>query len=75
MLDNIDVIIVGIYLAISLFIGFYHRHSKDFREFAVAKKNYPTAILVATIFATGVGSAAVLGASQQFYKRHGLPDD
>ena len=50
---NIDVWIVILYLLATLWIGFkYGKNVKNITDYAVADRNYPDIVIVATIFAT-----------------------
>ncbi len=60
--NNLDNTIVVIYLIITLIIGYTSgRKLKDLKEFAVYERNYPTIILVSTIFATMIGGSSTVG--------------
>jgi solute:Na+ symporter, SSS family len=53
---DIDITIVAIYLIITLIVGIWKgRNIKSMQEYAVANRNYPVPILVATIAATWYG--------------------
>lgn len=64
----IDFAIVGIYLLSILLIGVYYTFRvKTVADYAVAGKDYPTPIIVATIFATLIGGASTVGVAEQFF--------
>ncbi|HCJ11664.1 MAG: hypothetical protein A2Y14_00180 [Verrucomicrobia bacterium GWF2_51_19] len=66
MLTNIDILIVAAYLIITLIIGIWSaRHTHSLREFSIADRNYPTAVLVATVTATIVDSLSILGVTER----------
>lgn len=64
----IDFAIIGIYLLSILIVGFYYSFRvKTVSDYAIAGKNYPTPIIVATIFATLIGGASTVGVAEQFF--------
>ena len=65
----IDKIIVISYLLICLCIGFYKiRRIKNIKEFTIGKGDFSTSVLVATIFATFVGSVTIIGELEQIFQ-------
>jgi len=59
---SIDFIIVVFYLLFTLTIGIWKgKNIKNIREYSVSNKNFPTLVLMATIFATLIGGGATLG--------------
>ena len=65
----IDKVIVLAYLLICLFIGFYKiRKIKNIKEFTLGKGDFSTSVLVATIFATFVGSVTIIGELEQIFQ-------
>jgi len=64
----IDQLIVGIYLALSLIIGLLvGRNTKNIKDFAVGKRNFPTVILLATLFATVIDGGGTVGLAETVY--------
>lgn len=67
-LNLIDSLIVGIYLIATITVGFIAgRKIKTMRDFSVASKSFPTAVLVSTIFATWMGGDDLIGVSERIY--------
>ena len=59
---NIDLIIVGAFLLITLATGLYAgRGIKDIREYAIANKAYGTATIILTVSATYIGGSVLIG--------------
>lgn len=68
ILTNIDNFIVVSYLILTLIIGFFSgKQIRDLKQFAVYERNYPTIILVSTIFATMIGGSSTVGDVGQVY--------
>ncbi len=64
----IDIFIVLTYLAVTIIVGFiYGRSVKSIRDFSVADKTFPTAALVATIFASWMGGDDLIGITERIY--------
>ena len=65
----IDKIIVLAYLLLCLFIGFYKiRKIDNIKEFTLGRSGFSTSVLVATIFATFVGSVTIIGELEQIFQ-------
>lgn len=65
----IDLIIVLIYLGITLLLGiFSHKGKKNLEEYAVADREFPLPLLIATVGASLIGGGATLGSVEQYYK-------
>lgn len=65
MTDNI---IVAGYLISCLIVGFFKiRRIRDMREYAIADRNYPLSVLVATMTATVIGSGSTFGIISSVY--------
>jgi solute:Na+ symporter, SSS family len=65
---DIDITIVAIYLVITLIVGIWKgRNIKSMQEYAVADRNYPVPILVATIAATWYGGDSAIGTAEEAY--------
>ncbi|MFQ3307571.1 MAG: Na+/proline symporter [Candidatus Midichloriaceae bacterium] len=68
-INILDITIVGLYLFVCLVIGFYNSGKiKNLKEYTVGNRNFPTAILVATIFATSIGAHATIGTVDLIYR-------
>lgn len=64
----IDFAIIGIYLLSILIVGFYYSFRvKTVSDYAIAGRDYPTSIIVATVFATLIGGASTVGVAEQFF--------
>jgi solute:Na+ symporter, SSS family len=65
---DIDITIVAIYLIITLIVGIWKgRNIKSMQEYAVADRNYPVPILVATIAATWYGGGDTIGVAEKSF--------
>nr|MCH9753657.1 response regulator [Alphaproteobacteria bacterium] len=65
---SIDFLIVIIYLLFTLAIGLWKGRSiKNIKEYSVSDRNFPTLVLMATIFATLIGGGATLGVIEQIH--------
>lgn len=64
----IDLFIVVLYLVSTLVVGiFAGRNVRSMRDFSVSAKNFPTSVLVSTIFATWIGGDDLIGVSERIY--------
>jgi len=64
----IDFAIIGTYLLSILIVGFYYSFRvKTVSDYAIAGRDYPTSIIVATVFATLIGGASTVGVAEQFF--------
>jgi len=64
----IDVVIVVCYVLATIAVGYIAGNKvKTMKDFAVANKTFPTAILVSTIFATWMGGDDLIGVSERIY--------
>lgn len=62
MINPIDVYIVIIYLALCLIVGLHKAKCiKDIKEYTLGKGNFPTVVMVGTLFATGISSSTTIG--------------
>ncbi|OHE74067.1 MAG: hypothetical protein A2Y14_05590 [Verrucomicrobia bacterium GWF2_51_19] len=67
-LHPIDITIVGIYLLITLWIGYIKgRNIRNVREYAVGNKEFSTIVLVATIYATIISGDNLTGTAQKAF--------
>jgi len=63
---------IGIYLAITLLIGWWASTKvKNTKDFVIAGRNLPMIIAASALFATWFGSETIMGASSEFVE-HGL---
>ncbi|MBN8828974.1 MAG: hypothetical protein J0H68_09735 [Sphingobacteriia bacterium] len=68
-LTFIDLLIVGVYLAATLFYGIYKgRNVKTVKEFAVGDGKFIAPVLLATIAATWIGGGSTFGSVESVYK-------
>lgn len=68
MYSYIDLVIVLFYLIATMAVGVWKsRGIKSFKEYAIADRNYPVPILVATIFATWISSGSTMGISERVF--------
>ena len=64
-----DYIVVIIYLLSMLFAGIYAgKNITSLKEFAINKKNYSDKVMVATLFATVIGTGSTLGIVTNVYQ-------
>jgi SSS family solute:Na+ symporter len=64
----IDIVVILAYFALVLVFGIvYGRNVESVFDFSIAKTQFPTSVLVATFFATIIGGASTIGASEKFY--------
>ncbi|MDR1910224.1 MAG: hypothetical protein LBQ26_00045, partial [Holosporales bacterium] len=65
---NIDVLIVGLYLAVTLAVGIWSgRKIGTFRGYAVNNRNTSTLALCATIAATCIGGGSTIGLAEKAF--------
>lgn len=68
IMENIDLIIILGYLVITLVIGLYKgRNILSVKDYAVAHRDYGTAVLVATIFGTCIGGGSTIGMVESIF--------
>lgn len=68
VLDPIDTCIILLYLLITLLVGILAGRSvNDLTDFSIAKRNFSTPVLVATIAATMTGAGSTLGTSEKTF--------
>ncbi len=64
----IDIIVIIAYFTLVLVFGLlYGRNVESVFDFSIAKTQFPTSVLVATFFATIIGGASTIGASEKFF--------
>lgn len=63
-----DLVIVVLYLLVTLTVGVLAgRKVKSMKDFSVSAKNFPTTVLVSTIFSTWMGGDDLIGVSERIY--------
>lgn len=68
-MSDFNLILVGLYLIITLFIGiFTGRNIKDFKEYTLGKRNFSTVVLSMTVCATLIGGGSSLGTATEVFK-------
>lgn len=71
-MNNIDSVIVGIFLIMNVMIGFfYSRKVENIKEYAIGKQDFSTQTLAATIIATWAGGQAFFTTISESYS-HGI---
>jgi Na+/proline symporter/signal transduction histidine kinase len=66
----IDQIIIGLYLVVTLIIGLMvGRKTNTISDFAVGKRNFPTIVLVSTVFASVVDGNGTLGLAEAIFSQ------
>lgn len=65
----IDYHIVCFYLFVTLLIGIYYgRQIENLRDFSICNTGFPTAVLLATLFATVIGGGSTCGIASNVHK-------
>lgn len=67
-INHVDSFIVFLYFFVTLVIGLYYgKKVKNIQDFAISDRNYGTAIMVATLFATVIGGGSTFGVSTKAF--------
>ena len=68
-LQLFDILIIGGYLVSCLIIGLYKSTKvKGIKDYAIGNKNFPTFVIISTIFATFMSANQIIGKTEQIYK-------
>ncbi len=68
-LQLFDILIIGGYLIACLIIGLYKSTKiKGIKDYAIGNQNFPTFVIISTIFATFMSANQIIGKTEQIYK-------
>ena len=64
----VDLVIVVLYFFATFVVGIFSgQNIKNMKDFSVSVKNFPTYVLISTIFSTWVGGDDIIGVSEKIY--------